>query len=187
MEIDAQRAAAFDVGAPAGEQAETAGAAAAARSAREDELAAQLAEANARAKESSDSALYALAEIENYKKRAQRQIADQVSHGKKALLKKFLPVIDNLERALAFDMPSEGLRGGLDATLRGFESALASENVTPLSLVGKPFDPRVAEAIGTRETADEEDDTIVAEVQRGYLLGEELLRPALVIVSKKSA
>lgn len=187
MEIDAQRAAAFDAGATSDDERETAGEAATARSAREDELAARLAEANARAKEYSESALYALAEIENYKKRAQRQIAEQLNHGKKALLTKFLPVIDNLERALAFDMPSEGLRGGLDATLRGFESALASENVKALSLVGKPFDPRVAEAIGTREAAGEEDDTIVAEVQRGYLLGEELLRPALVIVSKKSA
>jgi molecular chaperone GrpE len=182
METDAQRAAEAD-----GAQAETAaGEAAAAAPSAQSELLAQLAEANARAKEHHDTALYAIAEFENYKKRAQRQVADQLAYGKKALIAKFLPVIDNLERALAFEIPSEGLRGGLDATLRGFENALASENVKSLSLVGTPFDPRFAEAIGTRES-QAEDDTIVEVVQRGYTLGEELLRPALVIVSKKTA
>ena len=173
METDAQQAAASDV--------------VTASDAREAELLAQLAEAEARAKEHHDTALYAIAEFENYKKRAQRQVADQLAYGKKALIAKFLPVIDNLERALAFEIPSEGLRGGLDATLRGFENALASENVKPLSLAGTPFDPRLAEAIGTRESAEVEDDTILEVVQRGYTLGDELLRPALVIVSKKPA
>jgi molecular chaperone GrpE len=173
METDAQQAAASDV--------------VTASDAREAELLAQVAEAEARAKEHHDTALYAIAEFENYKKRAQRQVADQLAYGKKALIAKFLPVIDNLERALAFEIPSEGLRGGLDATLRGFENALASENVKALSLAGTPFDPRLAEAIGTRESAEVEDDTILEVVQRGYTLGDELLRPALVIVSKKPA
>jgi molecular chaperone GrpE len=183
MEIDAQHAAS-DVVTASDAKVEAADAQAGTR---EAELLAQLEEANARAKEHYDSALYAIAEFENYKKRAQRQVADQLIHGKKAVIAKFLPVIDNLERALAFEIPSEGLRGGLDATLRGFESALASENVKPISLVGTPFDPRVAEAIGTRESADAEDDTVVEVVQRGYTIGDELLRPALVIVSKKPA
>jgi molecular chaperone GrpE len=186
MEIDAQQAAESDVG-TASNGAETATGTADALSSREAELSAQLAEANARAKEHHDTALYAIAEFENYKRRAQRQVADQLAYGKKALIAKFLPVIDNLERALAFEIPSEGLRAGLDATLRGFENALSGENVKALSLVGTPFDPRVAEAIGTRESADQEEDTIVEVAQRGYTLGDELLRPALVIVSKKPA
>ncbi len=184
MEIDAQHADASDVVTTRDARTEAAAGDAAAR---EAELLAQLEEANARAKEHYDSALYAVAEFENYKKRAQRQVVDQLKHGKKAILARFLPVIDNLERALALEIPPGGLKDGLDATLRGFESALESENVKPLSLVGTPFDPRVAEAIGTRESADVEDDTVLEVARRGYAIGDDLLRPALVIVSKKPA
>jgi molecular chaperone GrpE len=79
----------------------------------------------------------------------------------------------------------EGLRNGLNGTLKGFEALLASESIVPIETVGKPFDPHVAEAISTRETADHEDDIVIEEAQRGYRLGEELLRPALVVVAKK--
>lgn len=187
MEIDAQHADASDVAPTPDARTEAAAGDAAAGSAREVELLAQLEEANARAKEHYESALYAVAEFENYKKRAQRQVVDQLKHGKKAILARFLPVIDNLERALALELPPGGLKDGLDATLRGFESALESENVKPLALVGTPFDPRVAEAIGTREAAEAEDDTVLEVARRGYVIGDDLLRPALVIVSKKPA
>ncbi len=93
-------------------------------------------------------------------------------------------MIDNLQRSLAYD-DSDGLRGGLQATLKGFEALLESEQVRAIEVVGKPFDPRLAEAIATRETNDVEDDVVVEEAQRGYSLGEELLRPALVVVAKK--
>jgi len=100
------------------------------------------------------------------------------------LLAKFLPVLDNLQRALAFD-DSEGLRGGLGATLRSFENLLVGETVVAIDTVGKPFDPHVAEAIATRETAEHDDDIVVEDVQRGYRLGDDLLRPAMVIVAKR--
>ncbi|MGH7757538.1 MAG: nucleotide exchange factor GrpE [Vulcanimicrobiaceae bacterium] len=155
-------------------------------SAAPDDLAESLAAANKRADENHERYLYALAEFENAKKRMERTAAERLAAGKKALLSKFLPVIDNLERALSFELESAGLRGGLQATLRGFESVLQSESVTPIAVVGLPFDPRVAEAITTRETTDAVDGTVLEEVQRGYRLGEELLRPAQVIVAKNS-
>jgi molecular chaperone GrpE len=127
---------------------------------------------------------YARAEVDNVRKRAERIAADRLTAGRKALLGKFLPVIDNLRRAMAFD-ESESLREGLNATLKGFESLLASERVEPLELVGKPFDPRFAEAIATREQEGADDDTVLEEVQRGYLMDGELLRPALVVVAKR--
>jgi molecular chaperone GrpE len=127
---------------------------------------------------------YARAEIDNVRKRAERIAAERLSAGRRALLGKFLPVIDNLQRSLAYD-DSDGLRGGLQATLKGFEALLESEQVRVLEVVGKPFDPRLAEAIATRESTDLDDDVVVEEAQRGYSLGEELLRPALVVVAKR--
>ena len=105
-------------------------------------------------------------------------------HGKKSLLGKFLPVLDNLQRAMAFEGEAEGVRGGLAATLKGFEAVLASEGVTAIEVKGKPFDPHTAEAIGTQAAPGVDGDIVLEEAQRGYMLGEELLRPAHVIVAK---
>ena len=148
------------------------------------DLVSELAAARVKAEENYNKFLYAMADFENYKKRIERQLGDIALSGKKSVLVKFLPVLDNLERALTFDPGSEGLRGGLQATLRGFESAFASENVKALSLKGKPFDPKVAEAIGTQAAPGVEDDTVLEEAQRAYMYGEDLLRPASVIVAK---
>ena len=76
-----------------------------------------------------------MADFENYKKRIERQLGDIALSGKKSVLTKILPVLDNLERAVAFE-DSDGLRGGLQATLRMFETALASEGVKSVSLKG---------------------------------------------------
>ena len=149
-----------------------------------DDAAAELAAAKALAEDRYRELQYARAEIDNVRKRAERIAADRLSAGRRALLGKFLPVIDNLQRSLAYD-DSEGLRGGLQATLKGFEALLESEQVRVLDVVGKPFDPRLAEAISTRESADVDDDIVIEEAQRGYSLGEELLRPALVVVAKR--
>jgi molecular chaperone GrpE len=102
------------------------------------------------------------------------------------LLERFLPVLDNLERALQSNADGETLRGGIEQTLRGFEALLAGEGVKAVDVKGKPFDPRVAEAIGTSTSSDEADDTVVAVAEKGYTLGDELLRPAKVIVAKTS-
>src|ERR1700722_14299659 len=100
----------------------------------------ELAAAKAKAEENYNKFLLAMADFENYKKRVERQLGDISLAGKKSVLKKILPVLDNLERALSYDPGSEGLRGGLAATLRGFESVLDSEGVKGLSFKGQPFD-----------------------------------------------
>lgn len=149
------------------------------------DLAAELAAAKAEAKANYDKFLYAMADLDNFKKRVQRDSAAIILHGKKSLLGKFLPVLDNLQRAMAFEGEAEGVRGGLAATLKGFEAVLASEGVTAIEVKGKPFDPHTAEAIGTQPApAGVDGDIVLEEAQRGYMLGEELLRPAHVIVAK---
>ena len=92
----------------------------------------ELTAAKALAEENHKKFLYAMADFENYKKRIERQFADIATSGKKSLLLRFLPVLDNLERALAHDKGGEGLRDGLNATIKGFEALLAGEGVKPL-------------------------------------------------------
>jgi len=152
-----------------------------------EELVNELAAAQARANENHQKHLYAIAELDNVRKRMEKQLADRLTAGRKELLAKFLPVIDNLHRALAIEIASDSLRDGLQATLRGFEAALASEQVRPILVLGMPFDPRLHEAIGTRPSNEVADNTVLDEAQRGYMLGEELLRPAQVIVSQHIA
>ena len=150
------------------------------------DVAAELEAARALADERYAELQYARAEVENVRKRAERIASERLQYGRRQLLGKFLPVLDNLQRALAFN-DSEALRGGLNATLKGFEGLLQSEGVTFFETVGKQFDPAFAEAIATRESADAEDGAVLEEVQRGCMLGEELLRPALVVVAKRVA
>jgi len=149
------------------------------------ELKAQLDAANAKADENYNRLLLAMADFENYRKRMERHRADTALAARRALLRQLLPVIDNLERALQFEDANAGLRSGVQQTLKGFESVLEAEGVRPLTdVVGKPFDPKIAEAIETRAQEGVADDTVLDETQKGYMLGDHVLRPAKVIVAK---
>lgn len=148
------------------------------------DLAAELTAARAKGEENYNKFLYAMADFENYKKRVERQLADIATAGKRTILIKMLPVLDNLERALAH-ADSDGLRDGLQATLRQFETALSSENVKAVSLKGKPFDPRLAEAIATQPAPDGvAEDTVLDEAHKAYTIGDDVLRAAQVVVAK---
>jgi molecular chaperone GrpE len=152
----------------------------------EGDLAAELTAARAQADENYNKFLYAMADFENYKKRIERQLGDIALAGKKSVLIKLLPVLDNLERAVTFE-ESDGLRGGLQATMRMFETALASEGVKSISLVGLPFDPRLAEAIATQPTPEGvAEETVLNEAHKAYTIGDEVLRPAQVVVAKNA-
>ena len=102
------------------------------------------------------------------------------------MLERFLPVLDNLERALKYDSSGESLRGGIEQTLKGFEAVLAGQGVKEIEVKDKPFDPRVAEAVGTAPGGDLADDVVVEVAEKGYNIGDELLRPAKVIVAKNA-
>jgi molecular chaperone GrpE len=153
----------------------------------ETDLDAQLAAANAKAEDNYNKFLYAMADFENYKKRMERQLGEIAMSGRRSLIAKFLPVIDNLERALTYNTENEGLKGGLQATLRGFENVLAGEGVKAVSLKGLTFDPRLAEAIGTRPPPDGvAEDTVLEEATKAYIWGDDVLRPGHVIVAKSA-
>jgi molecular chaperone GrpE len=146
----------------------------------------QLAAANARADENYEKFLLAVADFDNFKKRMARDLDSMVAARRRMLLERFLPVLDNLERALSSNAGSDKLRGGLEQTLRGFEAVLASEGVKPIDVKGEPFDPHVAEAIGTAPSDGAAEDTVVDVAEKGYKLGDDVLRPAKVIVAKHS-
>ena len=145
----------------------------------------QLAAANARADENYGKFLLAAADFDNYKKRMQRDFDSIVSSRRRMLLERLLPVLDNLKRALQSDSSGEKLRGGLEQTLRGFEAVMANEGVKPIEVRGETFDPRIAEAVGTAPARDVAEDTVVEVAETGYMLGDDLLRPAKVIVAKR--
>ncbi len=152
------------------------------------EIQAQLDAANARADENYKKFLLAMADFENYKKRIERQFREIADSGRRELLRSFLPVLDNLERALSYeDASADVVRNGVQQTLKGFENVLTIEGVKPISVKGQKFDPKIAEAIGTQTVSGVADDTVLEEAQKGYMIGEDLLRPAKVIVAKHAS
>ncbi len=154
-----------------------------------DPMRAELERAKAQAQEQRELYLRALADFDNYKKRTERLIREQSDAGRRALLARVLAVLDNLERAAAYrkaGTPADQLVDGLLATVKQFTSLLEAEGVRPIELAGRKFDPKLSEAVGTRVEPGAPSGTVVDEARKGYMIGEDLLRPAQVIVSKPS-
>lgn len=131
--------------------------------------------------------LRALADFENYKRRMERDQRSLSDFGRRELIKKLLPALDNLQRAAKYrerGTPPEQIVDGLLATVKQFETILDGENVRPIETVGKAFDPALSEAIGTAANGAVPENTVLDEARRGYMIGDDVLRPAQVIVSK---
>ncbi|MFY0581681.1 nucleotide exchange factor GrpE [Cystobacter fuscus] len=140
-----------------------------------------------RLKESHERALRATADLENYKKRAQKEKEELQKFGLERLLKDFLPVLDNLDRALEASQKStdfEAFRTGVEMTRKLFDSAMGKQGVKGFSAVGQPFDPRLHEAMQQVESATVPPGHVVYEAVRGYTLNDRLMRPALVVVAR---
>ena len=128
------------------------------------------------------------AEFENYKKRMARERSEFVKFANEALILEFLPVLDNLERAVAMarsGMDAQGVAEGLEIILRLFQTILEKAGVKAIEALEHPFDPNLHQAVAQVESTDGRDNIVVEEVQKGYLLEGRLLRPAMVKVSKK--
>ena len=149
------------------------------------ELEAQLAQARQEASEHWNKYVRERADLDNFRKRQERVLADRVQNQKKALLQKLLGVMDNVERALIFQdtLDRQGLQQALRMVQWQMNEVLRSEGLAPVPTVGEPFNPYVHEAIEAVEDSDKPEGTIVEEVLKGYTLGDETLRPARVKVS----
>jgi molecular chaperone GrpE len=138
-----------------------------------------------------DRLLRTAAEFDNYRKRTERERREQAEYAAADLIRDLLPVVDDLERAVAAPVePGPGAeriaayRGGLDLIRRQFLEVLKRRGVAALDVVGQPFDPQWHEALAQEPADVRPDGEITAEIRRGYRLGQRLLRAALVKVAQ---
>jgi molecular chaperone GrpE len=146
-----------------------------------------------KAKESSESSLnkmkYLMADFDNYRKQMEKQVASKAESIKAELLLKFLNIRDDYLRALSVARQSKSEQivviEGLEGILKNIDSLLASEGVREIEAIGTPFDPNVHDAIAYSARDDVAENTVTAEIRKGYMLNGRVLRPSLVEISKK--
>jgi molecular chaperone GrpE len=141
-------------------------------------------------KDEHEKMLRAVADLENFKKRANKEREEVQKFGSEKLLKDFLPVLDNFDRALehaktATDL--ESFKQGIGMVRKLFEDTLGKHGVKAFSAVGKAFDPNFHEAMSQEESSAVPANTVTRELVRGFTLNERLVRPALVVVAKPPA
>ena len=156
----------------------------------EEQLNIKLLQAREEMRRHQDLYLRAMADMDNLRKRTQREKEELGKFANENILRDLLPVIDNLERAVEHaDQGKEkgGLLEGVQMTLAQFAQVLTRFGVEPVISLGLPFDPAVHQAIGQLETSEYPANTVAQEMQKGYLLNDRLLRPALVMVAKAPA
>lgn len=155
----------------------------------------RIAELEAQVAATKDKWLRAVADHDNYRKRVKRDIDDAVMRKTQSLLSGFLPSVDNLERALeiastAMAGASDENEGNISQVVKGiqmvrdeFIKALEKQGIEPVQAVGQPFDPAVHDALQQIDSPDHPPGVVIREFEKGYKMGDRLLRPARVIVA----
>lgn len=154
-----------------------------------EELVALLRQKDEEIEKLNDKILRIAAEMDNTRKRLEREREEAVCYANEQILRELLPVIDNLERALSHakaETDAKALLEGVEITLKGFMAALERFGCKPLDSVGKTFDPSYHEAVMQQATDQHPENTVIHEYQKGYILKDRLLRPAMVVVAKGS-
>lgn len=162
---------------------------------KKDDVEKQLAEAKEEVTDLKDKMLRLAADYENYKKRNERERATAIKYAGEQIFREFLPVVDNLERAVnlgeAGDNDSEkklvGLLEGVELTLDGLHRSLDKFEVKPFESKGKPFDPNKQEAMTMEPSDSVPENHVVQEYEKGYFYKDRLLRAAKVTVSSGKA
>ena len=157
----------------------------------DEDLTARLQTAEQKAQENYDRLLRVSAEFDNYKKRTAREMQEVVKYANERMAKELLIVVDNLERAIeaacvgcADDDP---LVKGIHLTLSEVLKILERHKIQPVKALGEPFDPNFHQAMMQEEVEDQPPNTVVREMQKGYVMHDRLLRPSMVVVSKAKA
>ena len=137
--------------------------------------------------EARDRHLRLAADFENYKKRTRQEQLDTIQHASAELIGRLLPVLDDLRNALEHkpEGVDEAWSRGIELGVRKLEDVLSSHGLEPISSVGGAFNPKYHEAIGQELSAEHPEDTVVAELRRGYRIRDRVVRPALVRVSRR--
>jgi len=188
MAKDVESTAAEEQATPPAEASEEAPAPGESATARVEELERELEAAREKADENWESVLRARAELENVRKRSQREVENAHKYGLERFMSELLAVRDSiqlgLEAARAEDADAAKLREGLELTLKLFDAAGAKFGLEEVDPAGEPFDPQLHEAMSMQPSADAESGTVLRVVQKGYRLNDRLLRPAMVIVAE---
>lgn len=149
----------------------------------EETLAAQLEEAKKQLTGEKDKYLRLLAEYDNFRKRSARERDNIYADVKADILTKLLPVFDNLDRALRHPTVDEAYRKGVEMTMNQFLEALKTLGVTPIEAVGATFDPALHNAVMHTEDPEHGEQEIVQEFQKGFKMGERVIRFSMVQVA----
>lgn len=147
----------------------------------------EIATEKARADENWDKLLRSVAELENIKRRSDKDIASAHKYALERFVDQLIPVLDSLEHALANFNESHNvssMREGIVLTLKMFNEVLAKNGVTELNPVGQVFNPQLHEAMSMQEVSDKPNNSVLTVLQKGYQLNDRVIRPARVIVVK---
>jgi molecular chaperone GrpE len=152
------------------------------------ELEDKLTETEQKAHENWEKSVRAMAELENVRRRAERDVENAHRYGLEKFVDSLLPVVDSLEQAMQLAEKDENssMYEGLELTMKLFVDVLKKHGVEQLNPVGEPFDPQLHEAMSMQVSEDVAPNTVLVVFQRGYKLNDRIVRPARVIVSKGS-
>ena len=150
------------------------------------ELEEKLTEAEQKAQENWEKSVRALSELDNVRRRAEKDVEKAHRYGLKKLIDSMLPVVDSLEQALqlAEQENNQAMHEGLELTMKLFLDVLAKHGVGQIDPIGAAFDPQLHEAMSMQETSDAAPNTVLTVFQKGYKLNDRVVRPARVIVAK---
>lgn len=134
-----------------------------------------------------EKATRALAELENVRRRSEREVANAHRYGIDKLLTSLFPVVDSLEQAMQVAEAGSQMAEGLDLTMKLFLGALEKQGVHQLNPLGEPFNPQEHEAMSMQQTTEQDPNTVLMVFQKGYKLHDRIVRPARVVVAKGSS
>ncbi len=153
----------------------------------EDEYQRKYGELQQRYDELNEKYLRLVAEFDNYKKRKEREYTRRVQHANEEFIREVLPVLDDLERAMEASKDGSSfteLKSGVALVYENFKNILKRRGVEAIDSVGEPFDPDLHDAMMVRESEEHDSETVLEEFERGYKLGDTVLRHAKVVVSR---
>ena len=137
----------------------------------------------AEADKANELLLRTAAEFDNYKKRTEREKITTAEFAKSQLMKKILPCVDNMDRALAADKSGEDYAKGLEMILKQLDEILKSAGLTEIEAEGQTFDPNIHEAVMHVDDESKGEKEVVTVLQKGYKMGDTVIRPAMVSVA----
>jgi molecular chaperone GrpE len=147
----------------------------------------KIAELESAVAEAKDRHMRLAADFDNYKKRARQEQLETIQHASAELINRLLPGLDDLQKALEHrpkGIDPSWLKG-VELSVRKLEEALGAHGLEAINSVGKPFDPKLHEAVGHEESREHPEDTVVSELRRGYRIRDRVVRPALVKLARR--